>query len=67
MNSNGVDHYDFKGVEGGEVQRQVMAYACMICHSLVVACGESREGDKLLDVIPGPPIPAAPQQVEASA
>lgn len=64
---NGVDHYDFKGVEGGEVQRQVMAYACMICHSLVVARGESREGDRLLDVIPGPPIPAAPQQVAASA
>ncbi|ROW09717.1 hypothetical protein VMCG_02239 [Cytospora schulzeri] len=66
---NGVDHYDFEGVEGGGVQRHILAYACMICHSLVVARGEegSKAGERLLDVIPGPPLPAAPQQMETSA
>ncbi|KUI55209.1 hypothetical protein VP1G_02468 [Cytospora mali] len=68
MRFGGVDHYNFQAVEGGSLQEDILAYACMICHSFVLAQGEwpaSRQ--RLMDVIPMPQIPAAPRQVEEVA
>lgn len=52
-NSNGVDEFDFKGAQGGEMQDNIMVYACMICRSIVWS--ENPAGGvraRLMDVIP---------------
>lgn len=61
-NSHGADHNNFRGIEGGVLQQEIMAYACMICHSFVLYHGdEPTARERLLDVIPVSDIPAASQ------
>lgn len=54
MNSNGVDHYNFEGPEGGSTQMHVLGYACMVCHSFVLGMGEETRR-MILDVLPEVP------------
>lgn len=68
INSDGVDQDDFSGIAGGALQQDILAFACMICHSFVLSQGEGIGArQRLLDVIAAPDIPAAPQQLAATA